>query len=387
MHHILVLGSGKIGTLVASLLADSGDYQVYLGDLKEPEKTPNTKTKITTLSCDINDHGHLSALIKKFDIQSVVSCLPYFCNPKVAQAAAEHKLNYFDLTEDVEVTKKVRTLATDNETVFIPQCGLAPGFISIVANDLIKKFDEIEHVKMRVGALPLNVSNPLQYALTWSTDGVINEYGNPCEILANSEKTLVPALEGLEEIQLDGLNYEAFYTSGGVGSLIDTYRDKVKNMDYKTMRYPGHCEKLQFLMNDLGLNQKRDVLKNILEDIIPETKRDVVLVYVSVLGTIDGKLIEENYAEKFYPKTLFGETFTAIQMTTASGICAAIDMAVVEKTLKGPLATQEEINFTHFLNNRFGSYYNKNTNNTSFGSSSLKKTQTVTNNAEAIAEI
>ncbi|MCF6765685.1 saccharopine dehydrogenase NADP-binding domain-containing protein [Thiotrichales bacterium 19S3-7] len=387
MHHILILGSGKIGTLVAGLLADSGDYQVYLGDLQEPKKTPNTQTAITTFSCDINDHAQLTALIKKHNIQSVVSCLPYFCNPKVAEAAAENNLNYFDLTEDVEVTKKVRSLAKNKNTTFIPQCGLAPGFISIVANDLIKQFDSIEHVKMRVGALPLNVSNPLQYALTWSTDGVINEYGNPCEILANGEKTLIDALEGLEEIQLDGLTYEAFYTSGGVGSLIDTYKDKVKNMDYKTMRYPGHCEKLQFLMNDLGLNHKRDVLKDILEDVIPETKRDVVLVYVSVLGTINGKLIEENYAEKFYPKTLFGERFSAIQMTTASGICAAIDMTVIEKTLKGPLARQENIDFNHFLENRFGNYYHKNTQLASSGAFSLKKTKTFSNTAETIAEV
>ncbi|MCF6766983.1 saccharopine dehydrogenase NADP-binding domain-containing protein [Thiotrichales bacterium 19S11-10] len=384
MHHILILGSGKIGTLVASLLANSGDYEVFLGDLKQPEKTPQTKTKITTFACDVNDQSHLENLVQKHKINSVVSCLPYFCNPIIAKLAQAHKLNYFDLTEDVEVTKKVRELATNKETVFIPQCGLAPGFISIVANDLIKRFDSIDHVKMRVGALPLNASNPLQYALTWSTDGVINEYGNPCEVLINNEKTLVPALQGLEEIKLDGLTYEAFYTSGGVGSLIDTYQDKVKNMDYKTMRYPGHCEKMQFLMDELHLNEKRDVLKNILEDIIPETKRDVVLVYVSVLGTIDGKLMEENYAEKFYPRQLMGQTFSAIQMTTASGICAAIDLAVIDKTLKGPIATQEEINLNNFLANRFGSYYDNSTNNVTLMESAVKKTET--NLTEAVLE-
>lgn len=386
MHHILILGSGKIGTLVSSLLADSGDYQVYLGDLKCPEKMPTTKTEITTFSCDINDHAHLSNLIKTHHIQSVVSCLPYFCNPKVAEIAAECNLNYFDLTEDVEVTKTVRSLATNPNTVFVPQCGLAPGFISIVANDLIKRFDKIEHVKMRVGALPLNVSNPLHYALTWSTDGVINEYGNPCEVLLNGQKTLVNALDGLEEIKLDGLTYEAFNTSGGLGSLIDTYKDKVKNMDYKTMRYPGHCQKMQFLMNDLGLNSKRDVLKNILEDIIPETKHDVVLVYVSVLGSINGKLIEENYAEKFYPKTLFNERWSAIQMTTASGICTAIDLAVIEKKLKAPIATQEQINFNDFLNNRFGSYYNKQTEIQAYKAFNEKKTETA-RQTEATMEV
>lgn len=361
MHHILILGSGKIGTLVASLLAESQDYQVVLADLKKPENTPKTRTEIKTFSCDINDYTAFSNLIKEHRIQSVVSCLPYFCNPKVAQVAQEFGLNYFDLTEDVEVTKKVRSLATNKETVFMPQCGLAPGFISIVANDLIKRFDTIEHVKMRVGALPLNVSNPLHYALTWSTDGVINEYGNPCEVLVNGKKMLVPALDGLQEIKLDGLTYEAFYTSGGVGSLIDTYKNKVKNMDYKTMRYPGHCEKMQFLMNDLGLNEKRDVLKNILEDVIPQTKRDVVLVYVSVLGERNGQLVEENYAEKFYPKVLFGERFSAIQMTTASGICAAIDLVVKEKQFEGPIALQEEISLNRFLDNRFGNYYDKRT--------------------------
>ena len=135
---------------------------------------------------------------------------------------------------------------------------------------------------MRVGALPTNISNALQYSLTWSTDGLINEYGNPCDAIENGKAVRLLPLEGLEEIKIDGLTYEAFNTSGGIGSLADTYHGKVKHFSYKTIRYPGHCEKIKFLMNDLKLNDDRDTLKRIFEHAIPKTFQDVVLVYVSV---------------------------------------------------------------------------------------------------------
>lgn len=357
-HSILILGAGKIGKLVAGLLADSGSYQVISGDLVKPDFRLQTKTPITQVQIDINQNNDVAELVKKYDIATVVSCLPYHCSPKVAEYAAQFNLNFFDLTEDVEVTKRVMALAKNTHAIFAPQCGLAPGFISIVAQSVMSQFDEVRRVRMRVGALPLNVSNPLQYCLTWSTDGLINEYDNPCPVIQQGQKMMVPALDGLEEIKIDGLTYEAFHTSGGVGSLIDSYADKVGYMDYKTMRYPGHCEKMRFLMQGLKLNEDRDTLKRVLENAIPLTKRDVVMVYVSVQGIRNGKLMEENYAEKFYPAERFGERWAAIQMTTASSLCASIDLCVHEQKFQGPILKQEQIDLTQdFLPNRFGQYY------------------------------
>jgi saccharopine dehydrogenase-like NADP-dependent oxidoreductase len=360
-NSILVLGAGNVGLLVASLLSDTQDYTVYLGDIQKPSELPDIeKNPIQFVLCNIDQQKDLIALIKKYEIQTVVSCLPFQQTEKVAELAASCQLNYFDLTEDVEMTTKVSGLAEKSQHVFAPQCGLAPGFISVVASYLMKPFDKLGRIKLRVGALPLNVSNPLNYALTWSTPGLINEYINPCAAIVDYKKAFVQALDNLEEIKLDGLTYEAFNTSGGVGSLVDTYEGKVRHMDYKSVRYPGHCEKMRFLLQGLKLSEDPEKIYEILENAVPKTASDVVLVYVSVQGIKDDVSLEHNYAEKFYPVDLFGRKWTAIQMTTASSLCVAIDLVVVEKKYKGPLLKQEQINFKEdFLPNRFGQYFQR----------------------------
>ena len=330
MKNILILGAGKIGSLIASFLGGSGDYSVHIGDVSQEACAQIGAThegqKVGTVVLDATNVSFLQDYCQTQKPDAVISSLPYYCNPSVAEVARKCGMHYFDLTEDVEVTNRVKALAQGSEQGFVPQCGLAPGFISIAANELIGHFDTIDTVKMRVGALPINPSNALKYSLTWSTDGVINEYGNVCYGIEKGMHTMLQPLEGYETISVDGLLYEAFNTSGGLGTLADTYAGKVQTMNYKTLRYPGHCEKIHFLMNDLKLNEHRDMLKQILENAIPKTFQDVVLIYVSVMGWRDGVLIEENYVKKIYPQTIFGKLWSAIHVTTAAGICSVVDL-------------------------------------------------------------
>ena len=188
------------------------------------------------------------------------------------------------MTEDVASTRAVKQLAAGARTAFIPQCGLAPGFITIVASDLASRFDELQDVRMRVGALPKFPSNALNYNLTWSTDGVINEYCEPCEAIVNGQLRETQPLEELEEFSLDGVLYEAFNTSGGLGTLCETLAGKVRNLNYRTIRYPGHAAIMKALLNDLRLRDRRDLLKDILENSVPVTLQDVVIVFVTVSG-------------------------------------------------------------------------------------------------------
>ncbi len=360
MHKVLVIGAGKIGSLITYLLTESNQYYVFLGDV-QPEN-PHVKRlgslpNFQYVQLDAKDTNAVSAFVKENKITAIISSLPYYCNVPIAKVAAENNLHYFDLTEDVETTEAVLQLAKNADSAFVPQCGLAPGFISIVANHLMQHFPKLDTVKMRVGALPTNISNALQYSLTWSTDGLINEYGNPCQAVENGNSVDLLPLEGLEEIKIDGLTYEAFNTSGGVGSLVQTYNGKINNLSYKTIRYPGHCSKIRFLMNDLKLNDDRATLKHIFERAIPKTYQDVVLVYVSVTGLQDDQYVEENYVKKFYPKRMGGHKWSAIQLTTASGICSAVDIVLNDpKKYKG-FVKQEQISYDDLISNRFGEYY------------------------------
>ncbi|HQU29767.1 MAG TPA: saccharopine dehydrogenase NADP-binding domain-containing protein, partial [Nitrospirales bacterium] len=255
MPKICILGGGKIGSLIATLLVECGDFDVVLGDV-DPEVVARLKQDIGHdhfhVSCvDVQDAKALGRFIDSVGPEGIISCLPYFCNQAVGEQARACGAHYFDLTEDVEVTRKIREVSEGASSAFVPQCGLAPGFISIVAHELMTRFDTVDIVKMRVGALPVNPSNVLKYSLTWSTDGLINEYGNTCYGIENSREVPLLPLEGYETISIDGLLYEAFNTSGGLGTLADTYAGKVRTMNYKTLRYPGHCEKIHLLMNDL----------------------------------------------------------------------------------------------------------------------------------------
>lgn len=361
MYNVMITGAGKIGSLIACLLAESGSYHIHLADMdfggSDVARLLKALPQIKTVALDVKDELATQSYMEKHEINAVISSLPYFLNPHVAKAAKVAKAHYFDLTEDTSVTETVKQLAMDADTAFVPQCGLAPGFISIAANSLMHEFEKVFHAKLRVGALPQRANNALHYSLTWSTDGVINEYGNPCYGIEGGKPSVMAPLEGLESIQIDGCEYEAFNTSGGLGSLGELYAGKVITMNYKTMRYPGHCSKMRLLMNDLRLNEDRATLKRILENAIPKTYQDIVIVYVTVEGIKQGELTEKSYVKKIYPVEICGLEWSAIQISTASGVCAVVDLVLGQENEYKGLILQENFRLADVLLNRFGKYY------------------------------
>jgi saccharopine dehydrogenase-like NADP-dependent oxidoreductase len=361
MHKVLILGAGKIGALISGLLAESGDYDVTLGDVDakaaEAVVKAHGSNHLRAVALDATDAGALATHMAAHRPTAVISGLPYYCNPAVAKAARKYDAHYFDLTEDVAVTQAVRRTARGAKKAFVPQCGLAPGFISIAANELTKHFDELRTIKLRVGALPQHPNNVLKYSLTWSTEGLINEYGNPCQAVIDGKVVDAAPLEGLEEIEIDGTLYEAFNTSGGLGSLAESHGKHCEQINYKTMRYPGHCAQMRLLMNDLKLNHDRATLKRVLENAVPQTLQDVVIVYAAVAGKQDGELREENYVNKIYPQVIAGRLWSAIQVTTAAGVTAVVDLVLANPRKYSGFIAQEEFSLPDILDNRFGCYY------------------------------
>lgn len=358
MRRILLLGAGKIGGSIASLLGHCGDYSVRVGDahgaaLDRLRGLPNTEL----VQVDVGDLGAVREVINGVD--DVVSACPYAVNPTIALAALESGASYFDLTEDVASTRAVREIARQaaDGQIFVPQCGLAPGFISIAGHHLALGFQRLDEVRLRVGALAQFPTGALKYNLTWSTDGLINEYCNPCEIIRDGRPIEVLPLEGLEQFSLDGVDYEAFNTSGGLGSLWETLDGRVRNLDYKTVRYRGHRDLVHFLIRELRLYERRDLLRDILETAVPATVQDVVLIFCVVTGWRNGVFTQISDARKVYHAERFGETWSAIQITTASALCAVLDMHRDGKLGGTGFVRQEQIPLPEFLANRFGSVY------------------------------
>jgi saccharopine dehydrogenase-like NADP-dependent oxidoreductase len=357
MKDIVVLGAGKIGRMVIEFLSRCDDYRVRLGDASEAAVAVQRerRPKISAQVLDFEQAADLDRCLK--GAFAVLSCAPYHCNPLIAERAKAAGVHYLDLTEDVGATGAVIELAKDSKTAMIPQCGLAPGFITIIGMHLLQPLQNVSDLRLRVGALPRYPSNMLKYNLTWSTEGLINEYCNLCESMLNGELRLVQPLENLETITIDGVEYEAFNTSGGLGTLAKTLQGRVQNVNYKSLRYPGHNHLIKFLLNDLKMRDHRAALGEIFDRSLPTTFNDQIVIFVSATGQYRGRLTERTYARTVYHQKIDDENWSGIQITTAAAICAVVDLLSEGKLPQAGFVRQEQVPYEQFIQSRFGRYY------------------------------
>lgn len=359
LRSVCILGAGHIGFAMAVMLQQGGGYQLTVADRDADRLRAVAALGIATRH--IQHADDLKAAVA--DQYAVLNALPYHQAVAVATLCAAAGVHYFDLTEDVQSTHAIQALAAKGRggaaatSVLMPQCGLAPGFIGIVGHDLARRFEQLHTLRMRVGALPRYPQGALRYNLTWSTEGLINEYCNPCEAIVDGVRTTVPALDGLETFSLDGVEYEAFNTSGGLGTLTHTLMGRARQVDYQSIRYPGHCAILKLLLNDLRLRERRDLLKDILENAVPTTDQDVIVIFATATGLQGGKLVQHSYSARILGAEVGGHRLSAIQRTTAAGICTALDLVAQGRLPTQGFVGQEAVSLTDFLGNRFGAVY------------------------------
>lgn len=390
MHKVLVLGGGKVGKSVAELLLACGEgaYGITLADRDEAnlrEAQDNIarlksmvphKVEFGTEKVDASDRAAVRSLLKGQN--AVVCMLPYDLVAGIAEDANELGVHYFDVTEDVETTDRVKAIADSGRArvALVPQCGLAPGYIAIAGYEVARQFSEIHELTLRVGALPQYPTNALHYNVTWSTAGVVNEYCEPCNVMLDGAMTRLPALEGLENFSFEGVEYEAFYTSGGVGSLIDTLVAEKRtcpesDVAYKTIRYPGHRNLMKFLLQDLRLGVEhakpsasgkvfdRRLAIDLLDHAIARTLQDVVVVFINCIGMKDGRREQVNFKRAIHATDMFGRVWPAIELTTAAGVCAMVDMHRRGKIPQKGFVRQEECSLDAFNNSLFGLAYER----------------------------
>lgn len=358
MNRVAVIGAGQIGDLIATLLVTSGDYDVTLVDSSEPQLARiQDHPRLLKSHLDVEDPVALQAAVDQHHV--VVNSAPYHLTESIARAAANACVHYIDLTEDVESTRAVRSLSVNGNSTFIPQCGLAPGIVSILAADIAREFEELHTVKLKAGALPRYPSNGLSYNLTWSPEGVVNEYCNPCTVIFDGQRMQVPPLEQRELLLIDGVQYESFNTSGGLGSLATTWDGKVRNLSYQSIRYPGHATIMRALLRDLGLSNRRELLLDMFAHSLPATSQDVVIIFIAISGKRDGRLEQVTYTNKIYGQQFAGRDYTAIQLCTASSACALLDLLANAQIRRTGFVRQEDIELTEVLENRFGRIFMK----------------------------
>ena len=347
--HIGIVGAGNIGSTIYQLLVSGGmSYKVSIADQTEKKDifiADDNYVKLEKGSTQFNQFVNGKTLI--------VNALPYHQNINLYKACQSAGVAYFDLSEDDGLDEYIAS-SQRGLPFTMPHCGLAPGMSTVVANHLLKGIENPTSVKIRVGALSQNASNKLRYYTSWSGEGLVNEYIGDCQVLQNGKYDTVDALTGYEKVTLDGEEYEAFNTSGGLGTFAKTLDGKYNSLDlnYKTLRRIGHHNYVDFLFNDLKIpqNELTDIFRR-----IPKTNKDIVILYASASG--EGMEDQITYFKIFKPKDINGRFLTAIEYTTAIGLLSMVELYIKGKIPQEGYVRQEDVNWKDATSTTFGSIY------------------------------
>ena len=343
---ILVLGSGMMGRAIAYDLCKFSNFEtVTLAD-RNKEMIQSSKqflndNPIEYLNLDVDKKNDVDQTFKRFDV--VISAVPYRFNYFLAKTAIDNNNHFLDLGGNnliVEQELKLKKKARENDVTVIPDCGLAPGLVSVITKDIVEELDYVNYVKLRVGGLPLNPAPPLYYQIVFSSYGLINEYVEDAIVLDHGNIVKKKSMTEIETIRFpDPFNeMEAFLTSGGCSTLPFTYKDKIGYLDYKTIRYPGHCEKFK-LMLDMGFADEkpidiqgqrvvpRDFFASILFQNLPIKGKDVVLLKVFGDGVKESSPIKVEYTMIDY----YDELHEITSMMRTTGYPISIIAQMIEK--------------------------------------------------------
>jgi lysine 6-dehydrogenase len=347
---MLVLGAGRMGLGAVHDLVSQPDVDgVTVADSelsKAEEMASRYPQKVRAAQIDCNDHAAVVELMRGH--ASAISCVNYWLNEKLARAAIEARTHFCDLGGNNDVVDAELALDAEAREAginIIPDCGLAPGMVAVLVAHAAQQFESIDEVHIRVGGLPQTPKPPLDYQLVFSVEGLINEYIEPARIIRDGKITTVDSMTELESLTFPEPfgKVEAFQTSGGTSTLVETFLGKVRELDYKTIRYPGHCAKFKAMI-DLGLCDSasievdgakvkpRRVLGELLVKNLPHDEPDAVLVRVEMTG--GGKRLRYDIIDLSDPET----GLSAMMRTTAfPASIVALMMARNQTTSKGAL--------------------------------------------------
>ena len=371
-HTIIIAGAGGIAEAVGLILMEWSDITptLFIGDRNHPKanQVAHWIQEGTTKSGNIHDfHLHeedltdeMMSILMQGDI--ILDCLPGSQAPRIAQFAKDYNLHYANLTEYVAETEAIKALAKNAKTGFILQTGLAPGYIDLIANGLFKQFcidyevEKVDKLEFKVGALTTNAVSPHYYGFTWSPVGVATEYLKDTIVLRDFTKTTLPSLSERATIIINGITYEEDLTSGGAADLPDALAGKVRSLDYKTLRHPGHYTWIEEQLDNL--ENKEDAINELqqkMQQIVPNIEEDQIILYAAVEGKdATGTLRRREISKCIKPQIVGKHQLRAIQTTTAAPLAQAAQL-LLESSFTG-IILQSQIDPNAFLS---GNYINK----------------------------
>ncbi|MFO7719479.1 MAG: saccharopine dehydrogenase C-terminal domain-containing protein [Gillisia sp.] len=367
-YNIIIAGAGGIAEAAGLMLMEMSKVSpsLFIGNrtLSKAQELAlwieeGTEKKCSVEAFHLQEEGiseEMKTILSKGDI--ILDCLPGSMAPKIASLAIAFQLHYANLTEYVAETDEIIEMAQNSKTGFVLQSGLAPGYINILANGLFKQFcedfkiDTVDKLEFKVGALTRHVVAPHYYGFTWSPVGVATEYVKTALALRDFKKTELPALSERAAIIIDGITYEEDLTSGGAADLPDALAGKVRSLDYKTLRYPGHYSWVENQISGIENSDKISVLQEKMQVVVPHCEDDQIVLYAAVEGKdAAGILRRREIAKRILPQKIGKYRLRAIQTTTAAPLLQAAQF-LLEATMAGVLL-QSQIDPKKFLNGNF----------------------------------
>lgn len=364
-HQVVIAGAGGMGSATGLLLRELGDFEVdvFVGDasLERAEATAawireGSKRPGEVHSFHLPAEGtspELEGVLAQGDI--LLDCLPGKEAPRMARLARKHEIHYANLTEHVKETEEILEIAEGAKQGFLLQTGLAPGYIDVLGNHLFREFcrehgvESADCLEMRVGALTTTVRPPHFYGFTWSSVGVATEYVEPATVLRDHQRTTLPSLEDRATVILNGVVYEEALTSGGAADLPIALAGKVRQLDYKTLRYPGHYAWIEQLLASAPADADlTSYLLQKMEEVVPFVEDDLVITYAAVQGQDGSGVLRRMESTRLIrPCRVGARMLKAIQGTTAAGLAESARFLLTEE-VQG-VCLQSQIDPAHFM--------------------------------------
>lgn len=316
---VTIFGAGEIGSALAMALSASEDFTVQVVDRSE-DALDRLRSMNIKATLHILDHGdELQALLSGQDV--AVAAVPEAGVNAIAEAAVRAKVHYLDFSCARPETRAILAPLAEHRAI-VNGCGVSPGMIGNVACGLLDAFSPVTDLTIRVGAIPRFPTNRLGYGQIWNVDGLIDEYTRPSAAIRDGKAVSVSPLEEYGQLSIDGVAYEEFITSGGVEDLSIFSESAPKNVTFKTIRYPGHLDYMRFLLDDLGLRHRRDMLRSLLYNGLPVIEDDVLLLVVTARGYRGRQPTERTICHRFSPNRNLGP-FNALT-SVATGYAATL---------------------------------------------------------------
>lgn len=319
---VIIFGAGNVGTALAGALSTLPSLAVTLADSTDEALDTargfgiDARFRSGHLPCD------LKAMAAGHDM--IVAAVPDRTVPQIARLAAETGTHYLDFSRPTAET--LATLAPlGGQRAVLTGCGASPGLVETIATGLIRQFSSIEDLTIRVGAIPRHAVNRLGYGRIWNMDGLFDEYLLPSAALRDGKPVTVEPLEGHESLAIDGAAFEAFVTSGGMTEDFADCGVPIRNLTFKTIRHPGHLDYMRFLLDDLNLRKRRDMLKSLLCNGLPVVEDDVVMFFVTARGEAGGRTIERSAFHRLAPPFQAGR-FNALTRVAAGYAATLINL-------------------------------------------------------------